>query len=136
MARRFELLLAEDLNRGVGTAEKRNPGGGTLTGNKIGVHSFAIGDAAFKTAWEPGTVAVGSSVSTSVLVPLAAPGDQILVSFSLNLQDLTLTANVESAGFVKAVLANNTGAPVTIGEGILRVLAFKVAEMDEISDSV
>jgi hypothetical protein len=123
--RKFAKLLTQDLNVGTDAATKPNPGGGTLTGFKIGIHSFAIGLAAVSATWDPGEIPVGGKVSTTVPVPGAALGDFVIRSFSLDLQELVLTADVSAADTVEAVLANNTGAPVDLASGTLRVLVLK-----------
>ena len=125
MARVYELLLQEDLNRGVDAAVKTNPGGGSITGTQIGIHSFAIGSVSVSATWEPGTVAAGSKVSTTVTVPGAALGDFVLVSFSLDLQETQLTASVTSTNTVEAVLSNLTNLAVVLASGTLRALVLK-----------
>jgi hypothetical protein len=125
MAREFALHLTEDFNLGTGAATKPNPGGGLLTGTQVGIHSFAIGIAAVTATWDPGEVAAGGHVSTTITVPGAALGDFVQRSFSLDLQELTFTADVSAPDMVEVVLANLTGAAVDLGSGTLRVLVMK-----------
>lgn len=125
MARVFAKLLSEDLQLGVDAGTKPAPGGGTLTGTKIGVHTFAVGGAAVTATWDPGSVPVGGRVSTTVTVPGASLGDFVLRSFSLDVQELTLTADVVDVNTVEVVLANLTGAAVDLGSGTPRVLVLK-----------
>jgi polygalacturonase len=40
MAVKYEKIVSEDLNTGHGTTALTNPGGGTMVGNKIGLHTF------------------------------------------------------------------------------------------------
>lgn len=125
MAREFHKLLTEDLQLGPEAGTKTSPGGGTLIGTKIGIHSFAVGGAAVEVAWDPGAVAVGSRVSTTVVVPGASKKDFVLRSFSLDLQELQLTADVIDDNTVEVVLGNLTDAEVNLGSGTLRVLVLK-----------
>lgn len=125
MARVFALLLQEDLNIGIGAATKPNPGGGDLTGTQIGRHSWGIGQQSVTQAWTPGTVAVGGVVTTTVTYPGAALGDYVDRSFDLSTQGLLLLADVTAVNTVTVVLANLTGAPVTIGAGNLKILVSK-----------
>jgi len=65
----YELIVKEDLHRGHGTVSVTMPGGGSATGNKIGLHSFAdnvysLGD--FATLADALT-AIGSDAATLVV---------------------------------------------------------------------
>jgi hypothetical protein len=123
----YDLLLTEDLNLGTGTGTKRNPGGGSLTGTQVGIHSFGVGTAAATATWNPGSIASGAEEAKEITVSGAALGDFVLVSFSLDVSDLTLTANVTAENTVTAVLANLTGAAVNLAEGTVKVLVLKSA---------
>lgn len=120
-------MLQDDVNWGTGTASKRNPGGGSDTDTQVGIHSMAVGQVAASTTWDPGSIANGASESKEITVTGAALGDFVLRSFSLDVSDLTLTADVTAANTVTAVLANNSGAAVNLGSGTLRVLVLKSA---------
>lgn len=123
----YEKIVQEDLDVGVSTATKRNPGGGTLSATQIGIHTIARNQAASSKTWTPGSVASGGDVSTTVTVSGAALGDFVLVSFSLDLQELGISASVTAANTVEVVLQNNTGAAVVLGEGTLKALVFQSA---------
>lgn len=125
MARVFEKILTQDLNLGVGAATKTNPGGGLLTGTQVGIHSLAVGGMSVTGTWDPGSVSAGSKVSTTITVPGASLGDFVLASFSLDLQELALTASVSSDNTVEVVLANLTGVLVDLASGTLKVLVLK-----------
>lgn len=127
MALVYEKIVQEDLNTGTGAVTVTAPGGGTLAGTQIGLHSFAIGQAATTATWDPGEVAVGGQETTTVTVAGAALSDHVSVSFSLNLSGLTLTGHVSSANTVTVVLANMSAAAVNLSSGTLSVLVFKVA---------
>ena len=120
-----DLALQEDLNVGVETGERRHPAGGTLSGTQIGIHSLAVGQLQVAATWNPGEVAAGAKVSTTITVAGAALGDFVMRSFSLDLQELTLTADVVATNTVELVLANLTGSAVDLGSGTLRVLVLK-----------
>lgn len=72
--------------------------------------------------WNPASIADGDSETFQMTgVTGAALGDFVLASFSLDLQDLSLTAYVQAAGVVEAVLQNNTGGAVNLDSGTLTV---------------
>lgn len=127
MSRVFERILQQDLNLGTGSATKTAPGGGTLTGTQIGIHSFAVGGAVVAQAWTPGVIPAGGQVTTTVSVPGAQTDDLVLRAFSASsgVAGLILTADVISTGVVQIVLANLSGAPVTVGLGSIRVLVLQ-----------
>jgi hypothetical protein len=77
--------------------------------------------------WDPGSVAskdtVGNSfVATTVTVTGAALGDLVLVSFSLDVTDLVLTADVTAADTITVVLSNPTSGAVDLASGTLTVV--------------
>lgn len=71
--------------------------------------------------WNPGSILDGNEEATEVTVTGAELGDFVLSSFSVDVADLVLDAQVTAAGTVTAVLANNTGATVDLASGTLRV---------------
>lgn len=72
--------------------------------------------------WDPGNVADGEMVSQDVTVTGAALGDFAIASFSLDVSDLVLDANVTAADTVTVTLTNDgIGAGVDLGSGTLRV---------------
>lgn len=71
--------------------------------------------------WDPGNIADGSFEAKEVTVNGANLGDYAIASFSLDVEDLILTANVTAANTVTALLSNNTGGAVNLGEGTVRV---------------
>ena len=123
----YEKALQEDLNVGTSAATKRNPGGGTLTGTQIGIHTFAQGQAAVTATWNPESISSGASESKNITVSGAALGDFVLVSFSLDVQDITLTADVTAANTVTAVMANLSGGAINLASGTIKVLVLKSA---------
>ena len=75
--------------------------------------------------WDPGNAADSTPVTTDLTVPGAEMGDFVLASFSLDVLDVTLTAQVTAANTVTASLVNTTGSGVNLTSGTLRVVVFK-----------
>lgn len=123
----YETLVKEDLDLGTSTASKRAPAGGTQTGTQINLSTFARNAAASTTTWDPGSIASGAEEVKEITVSGAALGDLVLVSFSLDVQDLTLTAAVTATNTVTAQLSNLTGSAVNLGSGTLKALVFSVS---------
>jgi hypothetical protein len=121
----YERLVGEDIDTGTGVVTKRNPGGGSLTGTQVGLHTFAVGTAQAQAVWDPPSVANGSMTTTTVTVNGANLGDYAIVSFSLSLQSMEMTASVSATNTVTVVLSNLTGASVDLASGTLSVLVFK-----------
>lgn len=76
--------------------------------------------------WDPGSIADGDEEAVDVALTGAVLGDFVLVSFSLDVEDLVLNANVTAADVVTVVLANNTGGAVDLAEGTVRVRVLPV----------
>ena len=127
MALVYEKIVQEDLNVGVGAVTVTAPGGGTLASTQIGIHSLAVGQVKATATWDPASVAAGSKISTTVTVSGASLGDFALASFSLDLQELTLTCYVSASNTVEVVLANLTGSAVDLASGTLAVIVLKSA---------
>jgi len=76
--------------------------------------------------WNPGNVADGEMVTTNVTVTGAALGDFAIASFSLDVQDLVLDAEVTAADTVSVTLTNDgIDAGVDLAEGTVYVRVFK-----------
>ncbi len=123
----YEKLVTEDMNVGTGTLPTKNPNGGQITGTQIGLHSFAVTQAKGTTTWDPSSISNGAEEAKEITVTGAALGDFAQASFSLDVADLQLDAQVTAANTVTATLSNNTGASVDLASGTLSVLVFKVA---------
>lgn len=85
------------------------------------VNSYLVGS----TAWDPGSIADGDEEAKEVTVTGAALGDFVLASFSLDVADLVLNAQVTSANVVTAILSNNTGIPIDLASGTLYIRVIK-----------
>lgn len=121
----YERLVGEDIDTGAGLVTKRNPGGGSLVGTQVGLHTFAVNAVQTTATWNPASVANGGIVSTTVTVAGANLSDYAIVSFSLSLQGMEMTASVSATNTVTVVLSNLTGASVDLASGTLSVLVFK-----------
>lgn len=123
-----ETLMAQDLEYGVGTTSKTHASGGTLNGHQISLSSFSLAGASGvgpTATWDPSEIANGGSATTTIAVPGAQLGDFVLVSFSIDIAGLILTAYVSSLNTVTLVLANLSGAPVDLASGTAKVLVFR-----------
>jgi len=121
----YETAKQDDLEWGVDTTVKRNPGGGQLTATQIGIHSMSVGQAAVSQVWDPASIPALGTASTTVTVSGAALGDFVERSFSLSLQNLLLFADVTAANTVTVTLFNPTTAAVDLDSGTLRILVLK-----------
>jgi hypothetical protein len=63
----------------------------------------------------------GNEEAFVVTVPGAQLGDFAFVSFSIDVTDLELSAQVTAANTVTVSLSNNTGGTIDLGAGTLRV---------------
>lgn len=80
--------------------------------------------------WNPGAIGDGNEEAKEITVTGAALADYVLcVSFSLDVSDLQLTADVTAANTVTAVLSNSTGGSVNLGSGTLRVIVMKCSKI-------
>lgn len=73
--------------------------------------------------YDPGNLADGQGVTTTVTVTGALLGDYAEASFSLDLQGITLTAWVSAADTVSVRFQNETGAPIDLASGTIKANA-------------
>ena len=73
--------------------------------------------------YDPGSLADGQGVTTAVTVTGAALGDFVDVSFSQDLQGITMTAWVSAANTVSVRFQNETGAPIDLPSGTIKARA-------------
>ncbi|QDP56912.1 MAG: hypothetical protein Unbinned3849contig1000_44 [Prokaryotic dsDNA virus sp.] len=73
----------------------------------------------------------GNEVASDITVAGAALGDIVMVSHSLDVQDLQLTADVTAANTV-SVVASSSGDTVDMASGTVRVLVIPSASIDKI----
>jgi len=75
--------------------------------------------------WDPGSIDDGDEEAKEVTVTGATLGDYALASFSLDVADLVLNAQVTAANTITCILANNTGGAVDLAEGTVYVQVIK-----------
>ena len=127
MALVYEKVVQEDLNVGTSVAVTvTNPGGGTLTGTQIGLHSFAQGQLSYTETWNPGAITTLSYETNDVTVPGASVGDYVAVSLTTMLTNaMMISGHVSAADTVTVVLFNPTAGSINLNSGTLAVLVFK-----------
>lgn len=91
-------------------------GGGSLTLEQFVPYTPLSGSA----TWDAASIPDGDEVATTITVSGAKLGDFALVSFSLNIQDLVLSAAVTNSNVVTAVLSNNTGGAIDLASGTVK----------------
>lgn len=88
---------------------------------KIDNTTLATGVVNGSATWDPASIANGDEEAKEVTVPGTSLGDFCLVSFSLDIQDLVLNAQVTATSTVTCILANNTGGAIDLSEGTVYV---------------
>lgn len=73
--------------------------------------------------YDPANLADGAGATTTVTCAGAALGDYASATFSLDLQGITLTAWVSAANTVSVRLQNESGGPIDLASGTLKVRA-------------
>ena len=72
--------------------------------------------------YDPPSIAAASGVTTSVTVTGAALGDMVTgVSFSLDLQGLSVSGSVSPADTVSVLFFNGTAVAIDLASGTLRL---------------
>ncbi len=92
----------------------------------MGMRSRYNPDLAGSASWTPGSVADGEMVSQDITVSGARLGDFAVASFSLDVEDLVLDANVTSANTITATLTNdgiNAGVTLSAGTVYVKVMS-------------
>jgi len=79
-------------------------------------------DDALGVSWTPGTIANNASVSTNVTVTGAVDGWIAVASFSLPLNNMSISAAINAPGLATVTITNNTGGALALTAGIVRVL--------------
>jgi hypothetical protein len=77
--------------------------------------------------FNPSNLVDGAGETTTVTVTGAALGDYAEVSFSLDVEGITVTAWVSAADTVSVRLQNESGGTLDLGSGTLRARVFKTA---------
>jgi len=79
-----------------------------------------LGMTASKT-WNPASVSVNGTDSTTITVTGANLGDFALASFSADTQGMIIEAHVTDEDEVTVIFTNNTGGAIDLAEGTVRV---------------
>ena len=87
-------------------------------GNEVELCSGILNGSA---TWDPGSIADGSFEANDITVTGAALGDFAVASFSLDVEDLIINAAVTAADTVTVQLSNQTGGPVDLASGTVKV---------------
>jgi hypothetical protein len=78
------------------------------------------------TTWDPANIPDNDSEATTLTVTGAEVGDVCAATFStIGGRNMLLTAHVQSANTIRAVLFNNEGAAVDLSSGTVNVIVFK-----------
>ena len=80
-------------------------------------------------AWNPSLIADGNEEVKAITVTGAKLGDFVEVSFSLDLEDLSLSGQIAGANTVDAILENNTGGNITLSAGTAKALVRSGTEL-------
>ena len=75
--------------------------------------------------FDPASLADGAGATTTVTVAGAALGDQTRVSFSLDLQGITVTSWVSAANTVSVRFQNESGGVLDLASGTIKAEVFK-----------
>lgn len=116
-------MKIDTLKQTIDTAEqnKLEISGGQASG-LLGIKAILTATA----TWDPGNLLDGAGTTQAVTVTGAALGDIALASFSLDLQDMLLTAYVNAANSVEVRLQNESTVGVNLASGTLRVVVLDV----------
>ncbi len=93
----------------------------SISATNAALVSGCIGSATY----DPPLLADGAGVTATVTVNGAELGDIATASFSLDLQEITLTAYVSAANTVKVRFQNESGGPLDLGSGTLIATTYK-----------
>lgn len=74
--------------------------------------------------WNPGNITDGNNEAKEVTATGASLGDLVVVSFSLDVEDLQLDGHVTAADTVTCVLSSSQSSAVNLASGTLRVICF------------
>jgi hypothetical protein len=70
--------------------------------------------------YDPPSLLTLTQTTTTISVPGARMGDYVIVTFSLDLQGLTLSGYVSASDIVTAVLENGTAGTLDLASGTLK----------------
>lgn len=119
----YERAVEQDFDIGIGEVEVTAPTGGKMKGRRVNIASFAF--ATYSGAWDPGAVAAGSYVSTSIPITGISNGDFLMVSFDgIPNSQVIRHQNIFNSNVIVS-LTNVGVAAHNPGSGTLRIAVFK-----------
>lgn len=110
--------MAIDLTK---RAEKGSPITETEHDTNLTDIETAVNGLSGSATWDAGSIAVGGMEAKDVTVTGVVLGDFAIASFSVDLTDLILDAQVTAPNVVTCVLSNNTAGAVDLTSGIVYV---------------
>ena len=75
--------------------------------------------------WNPGSIAAGALEAKEITIAGVVLGDFVIASFSLDVTDLILNAQVTATNTVTCILVNNTVGAINLASGTVRVMVLK-----------
>jgi hypothetical protein len=103
----YEKAVAEDLNLGHGTVSVTMPGGGSATGNKIGLHTFGL----FFNAQDFGAVGDGSTDDTAALQACYTAAKAAMAPMYIPAGQYVFTSALTWDGYVSVIGAGRGSDP-------------------------
>ena len=94
-------------------------------GGRIVFNRWASSAITGSVTYNPNSLADGAGETTTLTVTGAALGDQVVASFSNDLQGIILSAWVSSANTVSVRFQNETGSSIDLANGTIRVRVIK-----------
>lgn len=98
------------------------------------LHDMFTGMLSATDTWDPASISDTDAASNDVTVTGASLGDFVMVSCSLDVEDLVLDAQVTAADTVTVVLANNTGGAVDLGSATFNIRVIPSGAFDAPAD--
>jgi hypothetical protein len=103
-----------------GTGGANNPASGTLKAAVLRKNGNFIGSSVY----DPPNLNSGDITTTTISIPSAQLGDFVYTSFSNDLQGITVSGYVSSAGVVTVVLFNGTAGAIDLASGNLSAMVY------------
>lgn len=85
------------------------------------VKTSRIPDKKYLFSYDPPALLPNTQISTALTVPAAVLGDVVSVTFSLDLQAVSVNAYVSAAGTVTALFKNGTSNPIDLAQGNIKI---------------
>jgi len=105
------------------TVQYLNETGGTVDIASGLLKAYVFNESAFRLMsskiYNPASINDGASTTTSMPLDGAVVGDIVVVSFSLDLQNIVMSAYVSATSVVTVTLQNETGGTLNLGSGTL-----------------